>query len=69
MSMLKPLDKNAILDALDIDIEQVDVSEWNGSVFVKGMTGRERDQFESSIIDNPGKNVRVRMMNSGVNRY
>lgn len=45
------LDKKSILNSQDIKIERVDVPEWGGYVFVKGMTASERDQFETIIAN------------------
>jgi hypothetical protein len=44
------LSKEAILAAEDTRTEEVEVPEWGGSVLVRGMTGRERDEFESSML-------------------
>jgi len=57
------LNKSQILEVQDIEIEQVDVPEWAGHVFVKGMTGLERDTFEASIVQQRGKDARVNMVN------
>jgi len=57
------LNRDDILKVSDISIEEVDVPEWGGSVFVKGMTGTERDAFESSIVQQRGKNSSVNMSN------
>ena len=57
------LNKQAILEVNDIEIEQVDVPEWGGHVFVKGMTGLERDTFEASIVQQRGKDARVNLVN------
>jgi hypothetical protein len=57
------LNKQDILDIKDIEIEKVEVPEWGGFVFVKGMTGMERDTFESSIVQQRGKDARVNMVN------
>ena len=57
------LNKQAILDVQDIETEKVDVPEWGGHVFVKGMTGMERDTFEASIVQQRGKDARVNMVN------
>lgn len=59
----KPLSRDDILGAKDIEIEKVDVPEWHGSVFVKGMSGTERDRFEASIVEQRGKNAKVSMEN------
>jgi hypothetical protein len=56
------LNKEQILQASDIQLKEVDVPEWGGSVYVKGMTGTERDKFESSIIEMRGSQQRVNMI-------
>lgn len=55
------LNREDILGADDILIEQVPVPEWGGDVFVKGMTGSERDQFEAGVISIDGEKQRVDM--------
>ena len=57
------LTKQEILNIQDIEIEQVDVIEWGGHVFVKGMSGLERDTFEASIVQQRGKDAKVNMVN------
>lgn len=49
------LTKEQILAKNDIEIEEVYVSEWGDSVFVKSMNGEERDTFELSIVDQKHK--------------
>ena len=44
------LTKEAILAADDLPRERVTVPEWGGDVFVRTMTGTERDAFEASLI-------------------
>lgn len=56
------LAREDILAVSDIEIELVNVPEWGGSVYVKGMTGSERDQFESSIIS-LGSNGKAQKLN------
>ena len=60
MALLK---RDDILNALDIALEEVEVPEWGGSVFVKGLTGAERDKFEASLVIERGKNRTVNMAN------
>ena len=48
------LSRDDILKAADNEPEEVDVPEWGGSVLVRGMTGRERDAFEVSLMQ-PGR--------------
>ena len=43
------LDRDAILSRVDLDVKEVHVPEWDGSVCVRGLTARERDSFETSI--------------------
>lgn len=58
------LSKNDILGAKDIKIELVDVPEWGGSVYVKEMTGAERDKYESSILEIKGDRQTVNLQNA-----
>lgn len=57
------LNKESILQASDIKTEIVPVPEWGGDVYVKGMTGAERDKFEASIVTLRGTNQMVNMAN------
>lgn len=41
------LTKDQILSAEDLKREEVDVSEWGGTVLVRMLTGRERDNLEA----------------------
>lgn len=45
------LSKQDIMAADDLKIEEVPVPEWGGSVLVRTLSGRERDEFESSTVD------------------
>lgn len=56
MGMMR-LSKDDILKADDIKPEEVEVPEWGGSVLVRGLTGRERDEFEASIMERRGKRM------------
>ena len=53
--------RKAILEAEDIETREVEVPEWGMTVIVKGMTGAQRDRFESSIVEQRGKNVKVKL--------
>ena len=62
------LTKESILKADDLKRELVAVPEWGGEVYVRTMTGSERDDFESSMMDKKGrsradalKNIRARL--------
>jgi hypothetical protein len=60
------LSRDAILAADDIKTEEVFVLEWGDSVFIKGMTGAERDAFEAANRDGSGgqklANIRARFL-------
>lgn len=59
------LNRDSILAASDLPTEEVPVPEWGGSVYVRTMSGTERDSFEQSIVDakkgNGMVNVRARL--------
>jgi len=57
------LKREDILEVKDIEIEEVEVPEWGGTVCVKGMSGLERDAFEASIVQAKGKGTKVNMEN------
>jgi hypothetical protein len=48
------LNKEQILSADDMIKKTVQVSEWGGEVYVRTMTGAERDKFESMLFDSQG---------------
>jgi hypothetical protein len=45
------LSRDDVLKAEDLTTEEVSVPEWGGTVLVRGMSGRERDEFEASAMD------------------
>lgn len=45
------LSKEAILSADDLVKELVEVPEWGGAVYVRALTGTERDAFEQSMVE------------------
>ena len=57
------LSKKDILSADDITKELVSVPEWGGDVYVRGMTGKQRDAFEASIIQTRAKDQTLNMVN------
>ncbi len=61
---MRILTKEAILAADDLPRELVNVPEWGGDVFVRTMTGADRDAFEASLIGKEGRmeNVRARLV-------
>jgi hypothetical protein len=61
--MSKILTRDAILQAQDLPRELVDVPEWGGSVYVRALTGAERDAFETSIVEQRGKSTKMNLKN------
>lgn len=57
------LTRERILQAPDLQAEEVVIPEWNDSVMVRGMTGAERDRFESSFLGKDGKLSPATMQN------
>jgi len=65
--MTKYLTREAIFAVNDIQREEVSVPEWktNGveMMLVQGMSGKERDELEASMIKGKGKNAQVNLEN------
>ena len=57
------LTKETILKADDLKREQVEVPEWGGHVFVRTMTGLERDRFEQFILDSRSSDQKTNLQN------
>ena len=53
--------KQAILAADDFVMEPVDVPEWKLRVFVCGLTGTGKDEYEKSIVEFKGKKTTLNM--------
>lgn len=45
------LGRNQILDAKDLQTEDVPVPEWGGEVRIRMLTGEERDAYEASMVE------------------
>jgi hypothetical protein len=59
----RSLTRENILQAQDIQTEEVEVPEWGGTVLVRGLMGEERDALEASMIEGKGKNYNVNLRN------
>lgn len=57
------LTREQILQCNDITIEQVEVPEWGGSLYVKSLTGAERDWLEMSIFQEKKTDTNANMKN------
>lgn len=51
MSKVTILGREQILSAQDLEKELVEVKEWGGAVYVRALTGAERDAFEQSLVE------------------
>lgn len=51
MSNVVLLSREQILEAQDLEKELVEVPEWGGAVYVRALTGTERDAFEQSMVE------------------
>lgn len=62
---MKVLDREAILTAKDREKKvEVDVSEWwGGMVYVRVISGFERDRFEDQMYQRRGKDTSINMQN------
>jgi len=63
MAKLKILTRDAILGAEDLPRELVEVPEWGGCVYVRALTGTERDAFEASVVEQRGKSTKMNLRN------
>lgn len=64
--MTTVLSRETILAALDLQIEWVEVPEWGAEgagVFVRGLTGADRDAFEMDMIQGKGKKAEINLRN------
>ena len=61
MAEKKLLGREDVLKTDDSMTEYVEVDEWGGTVKVKGLTGNERDRYESSLVKGTGRNREVTM--------
>ena len=59
----KFLTKEQIFAADDIVFEAVECPEWGGSVILKSLTGKERDNYEASLVEQKKRRVTVKMEN------
>jgi hypothetical protein len=48
MTEVKKLDRGAILGAVDLPATRVDMPEWGGCVFVRGLTAEEADALSAA---------------------
>lgn len=56
------LSKASILAAGDFKLSRVHVPEWGGDVYIKTITGLDRDRFEEGYSEQKMKNFRSRFL-------
>jgi hypothetical protein len=56
------LDRKSILAADDVRKEKFPVPEWGGDVFLRVLTGTDRDRFEESYSEQKMKAFRIRFL-------
>jgi hypothetical protein len=56
------LDRKSILAADDVRKEKIAVPEWGGDVFLRVLTGTDRDRFEESYSEQKMKAFRIRFL-------
>jgi hypothetical protein len=57
------LSRDQILDAKDIETEDIPVPEWGGEVRLRMLTGTERDKFEASMVETKGNKTKQNLAN------
>jgi len=55
------LTRDMIFGAEDLPRLEVSIPEWHGSVFIRTMTGGERDRFEAGWKADPSTDIRARL--------
>lgn len=60
------LTREQILGADDIAMERVDVPEWGGAIYVRVMSGTERDHYQSRRLTIVGNSQRFNLENATV---
>ncbi len=48
----------------DLEPEWLEIPEWNGGLFVRPMTGLERDNYEQSLVRGKGANREMNIANA-----
>ena len=60
---MNALTRESILGAEDSKTERVEIPEWDGYLFVKNMTGTERDNWEGGMVEQRGRNRNMNFQN------
>jgi hypothetical protein len=57
------LTREQILEKSTLATEEVEVPEWGGSVLLRELSGKERDAFELSLVEQNGTDQQVNLNN------
>ena len=57
-----PLSKKQILEAKDIKTKEYDVPEWGGAIYLRVISGADRDVFEQAFSDKKMEAFRTRFL-------
>jgi len=55
--------RDKILGAEDLHREKVDVKEWGETIYIREMTGGERDAYDASLIDKASLTTKEKLKN------
>lgn len=58
------LSREAILDADDRRYDEVECPEWGGTVRIRSISGRQRDEYEQSLIQQNGRDRQMNLRNA-----
>ena len=58
------LSREAILDADDKRYAEVECPEWGGTVRIRSISGRQRDEYEQSLIQQNGRDRQMNLRNA-----
>jgi hypothetical protein len=58
------LSREAILDADDRRYDDVECPEWGGTVRIRSISGRQRDEYEQSLIEQKGRDRQMNLRNA-----
>jgi hypothetical protein len=58
------LSRTQILEAEDRQYETVECPEWGGEVRLRSISGRQRDQYEQSLVEQRGNDRKLNMLNA-----
>lgn len=55
--------RDDILNSHDLPTEKVHIPEWNLDVWVRSMTGLERDLYEADLLEDKDKSIKEKLRN------